>query len=354
MEKFFKSLFLCLVFLLLSCEKQVDDSYSNKKLSSKDRKEDSRGNLEEESRRDHELRRLKSKNIVISAELDHRFDGGYDYESYGGAECEDSDACMNICDELIPSRDRSRCYRSPRAFVEKLEDGFFTLLNISSVDSVDIRPGLIAGMLDINTDIISDLVEEEMSEGDLKSFLAWVAVNEDIAEVFLEEDRRSEIMKEAFKALGELQSSSVKKEEETGLNVGLIQDEDSFFYLAAVEGNSAAFQIAYKVLKSACRSRDCKMELLCARKLQTRSQSRIFGYQSKILNCRTSASQGRRMRSEAICYIHGAVSWSYLNELIEDRDIKDNDFQGEEKEITVERCNNYCGSSNSGKCERLR
>ena len=353
---FFKSLFVCLVVFLLSCGAQKDrGSYddSNTSSSSGDRREDNRGNLENENRRSLELNRLKSTNKVISAELDHRFDGGFYYEGYGGSECQDSPACMAICDSQVPKRNQNRCYRSPKSLVESLEDGFFTLLNISEVDSVDIHPGLIAGMLDINVDLVVDLVEDRMSEGDLKSFLAWVAVNEGIAEVFLEEDRRSEVMKNAFKELGELQVDA-KREEETGLNVGLIGNEDSFFYLSALENNSAAFQIAYKVLKSLCRSKDCKLDLICARENQTYNRSRVFGYESNLLKCRTSAEQGRRSRREAVCYIHGSATWSYLDELIEEEEIRDNDFEGEDNQITVEKCNDHCGDKDSGKCKKLR
>ena len=323
------------------------------RLYNKNRQQDTRGNLEDQNRRSAELRRLKRSDRVIDSKLDHRFDGGFYYEGYDGKECKESEACIAICDSQIPRKNRNRCYKSPRALVEKLEDGFFTLLNISEVKSVDINPGLIAGMLDINVDLVADLVEDQMSEGDLKSFLAWVAINEDIAEVFLAEDRRSEVMEKAFNALGGLQADA-RREAETGLNVGLVQNEDSFFYLAAIENNEAAFQIAYEVLESLCHSRDCKMNLLCAREVRTRSRSRIFGYESSLLNCKTSASQGRRTRSEAICYVHGAASWSYLNELIEGEEIKDRDFEGIDNEITLERCNDYCGDKDSDKCQRLQ
>ena len=356
--KNFGKLFFCFVFLFLSCgmptgEGDYEDPYSPTSNRNRDRKTDRRGNLDDDNRRDSEIRRLKDRDTIIQADLDHRYDGGYYYEGYGGAECGDSDSCIAICEYKIPRRNQSRCERSPRALVEALEDGFLALLNISEVDSVDINPGLIAGMLDINVDLIVDLVEDQMSEGDLKSFLAWVAVNDDIAEVFLREDRRTEIMEKAFDELGELQTDA-RREKETGLNVGLIQNEDTFFHLAALEGNEAAFEIAYDVLESVCNSKSCKMDLLCARENQTRNRSRIFGYESSILDCRTSASQGRRSRQETTCYIHGATSWSFLNELIEEDEIRDNDFEGEENQITVESCNEYCGERDSDKCKKLR
>ncbi len=320
------------------------------------RKGDSRGDFNDEESRSRELNRLRgSGKQVIEAELESRFDGGYHYEGYGGEECRRSDACMAICDGgLIPNNTQKRCYRSPKNLVEDLEEGFFNLLNISEVDSVNISPGLLAGMLDMNLNMVADLVEDRMSEGDLKSFLAWVAVNESIAYVFLEEDKRSKIMEKAFKELGEHQEEANKKRE-TGLNLGLIHKEDSFFYLSAVKDNAYGFQIAYEVLESACSSKNCKIDLLCARETLTGRRYRNLGYGATEFTCRTSAERRRRSRPtrDSICYIHGAAVWSYLTELIDERKIRDKDFKGENNAITVQTCNNYCGSRDSDKCKRI-
>lgn len=356
--KFLQCLFFCFVLLFLSCsglgqgDNSLEDPYAGSP-STRDRREDRRGDLTRPDRRDSEIRRLRGSDKIIEADLETRFDGGYYYEGFGGAECRDSDSCLSICESQVPKKNRNRCERAPRALVESLEDGFFALLSISDLDSVDISPGLIAGMLDINVDLVADLVKDDMSEGDLKSFLAWVAVNEDIAEVFLEEDRRSEVMENAFEELGGLQNSA-KREIETGLNVGLIQDEDTFFHLSALENNSAAFEIVYKILESECRSRECKLDQLCAREHQSRTRSRVFGFESNLLKCRTSSEQGRRSRRNATCYVHGAASWSYLDDLIEEGEIRDRNFEGEDNQITVEVCNEYCGDEDSGKCERIR
>ena len=353
---FFKYFFFFFVFFLLSCGEGNGRQTRRglyPPLPDRDRRIDRRGGFQTRDQRATEIRRLKGDK-VISAELDHRFDGGYYYEGYDGEECQESGACMDICDSELGYKNRHSCYKAPKALIMKLEDGFYDLLTISELDSVNISPGLLGGMLDINVDLVADLVEENMSEGDLKSFLAWVAVKEDIAEVFLKEDRRSEVMEKAFEKLGELLHPDARESRETGLNVGLIDDEDSFFHLSALENNEAAFQIGYEVLESLCRTRDCKLDLLCARELKTRTRSRFSGYKDSLIRCSTSAEQGRRTRREALCYIHGAASWSFLDELIEDDEIRDSDFRDETDKITVEICNTYCGDTNSGKCERVR
>ena len=310
--------------------------------------------------RSSELNRLRGGKHVIETELDYRYEGNL-YDTYTGERCDSSEECKRACVEWFPARNKSKCYRAPIEFVERVEDGFFTLLNIGDVREVDISPSLIAGMLDINVDLIEDLVAAKMNEGDVKSFLAWVAINEDIAEVFYKEDRRTKVMERAFRELGAYQSSpSGKDRREQGLNIGLIQKEDSFFYLSAVEDNEFAFRIAYKVLSAACGSKkDCKLNVFCSRLTQPRrrTRSRVLGDFYQGIECRTSAERLRRRRSyrprrSGACYIHGAAAWSYLYELIEEGKIRDLKFGGEEdNQISVDRCNKFCGRTNSEKCQ---
>ena len=354
--KFLHYVVMISLFSLLSCMGNGggESLLNGERPSTRERQRDSRGDLDQQDRRDAEINRLRRADQIIDSTLDNRYDGGFYYEGYDGEDCEEDRDCMHICDSRKVLRSsRKKCYSSPKALIENLEDGFRTLVSIAEVENVNIKPALLAGMLDLNIKFVVDLVEDRMSEGDLKSFLAWVAINEDIAEVFLAEDRRSKVMESAFEALGELQTDA-KKDKQTGLNTGLIGNDDSFFYLASKENNEAAFEIAYEVLDSVCSSRDCKMSLLCARELKTRRRSRIFGHDTSLLGCKTSASQSRRISRGGICYIHGAVSWSYLTEMIEEREIRDRDFAGRDNEVTVEACNKHCGDKNNKKCERIQ
>ena len=349
--KWLKYFFLSVFLFLLSCKPAEDlDPSSRARGVARDSVRESR-DYGDPRRRTAELRRLKGSRLVIRAELDNRYDGAF-YEDFDGEKCKEKKSCMAACDTLVKYSDRSRCYNSPQALVRRLEEGFFALLNISTVDSVDVSPNLLAGILDMDTGVVLELVEDHMSEGDLKSFLAWVAVNKDISRVFLLEDRRSKIIKEAFERLGGFQTGA-RKDIQTGLNTGLIHNDDSFFYLASVESNPYGFEIAHDILKSACsHDKNCKMNVLCAREVQSRSRSRIFGYNREI-KCRTSAEQSRRYRRGGICYIHGASAWSYLNELIGDRDIRDSDFTPSTNQITVDKCNDYCGDKDSSKCQKI-
>ena len=326
--------FFLAIFLILSCNpedssrgRDTDDSPPR----SGDRAED-----------------FKNRGLSIETFLDRRYDGGYYYDSYTGEPCEEDSRCRYICENKVLSKAKNHCYRAPKALVEDLEDGFFALVSIGDPDSVDISPALLAGILDIHNDLVLDLVENKMSEGDIKSFLAWVAVSDDIAQVFYQEDRRAKVLKEAFKRLGDFKEES-SKDIRTGLNTGLISEEDSFFYLSAMEDNEAAFLIVYKILQSTCSSRDCKMDILCARKLEHGRRSRILREDSsRYIECRTASNRRRRTRRDAICYIHGSLVWSYIDELIEEDTLRAGEFS--RKPVTVAVCNEHCGSRDSGKC----
>ncbi|MCZ0933223.1 MAG: hypothetical protein OXJ52_08735 [Oligoflexia bacterium] len=343
--------FFVFIFLL-SCQPgdMEQDSARARRLGSPadEEREKDRGFLDRSS----ELRRLRNdRSKVISATLEDRYEG-IPYGDYEGRDCEESESCKGICDDLVSYSKRKRCYNSPQGLVEDLENALFDLIRISDVNSEPISANLLAGIFHIDEDLLMYLVKEQMSEGDLRIFLAWVAINEDISKVFLNEDKSSDILEEAFEKLAEAQDGVTRgKRLETALNAGLIEDEDSFFYLTSAEDNSAGFEIAYDLLQSACSSKDCKMTVLCSRETQSSSRSRVFGYQST-QTCRTLARQDRRASRGGTCYVHGSVTWGFLDELIEERDIKDSDFKG--KPITVEQCNNFCGNERtSAKCKRV-
>ena len=341
-----------------SCEpKDSEEQNSGRDRRFKALKDEDKGREDRENssfvNREAELRRLRSeRSNFISSTLEDRYEG-VGYGSYSGEDCEENESCKEICDDLISYKRRKSCYRSPEDLVKSIESALFELIRISDLDSVPISASLLAGIFDLYEDLLLYLVKKQMSEGDLRSFLAWVAVNEDIAEVFLNEDKSSDVLEEAFERLVEFQDDvSRNKRIETALNIGLVEDQDSFFYLSSIEDNAPAFEIAYDLLQSACGSKkDCKMEVLCSRENLSSRRSRTFGYQYT-QNCRTLARQDRRLRSGGACYIHGAITWEFLAELIEEGDIRDSDFK--EKTVTVDQCNDYCGDErNSQKCKRV-
>ena len=350
--KLFKYFFV--VIFLWSCQpnNMEQDSARARRLGAPADREEEVDRGRDFLDRSTELRRLRNDRArVISATLEDRYEG-VPYGDYEGRDCEESESCKELCDDLVSYSKRRKCYNSPEGLVKDLENALFDLIRISDPNSTPISVNLLAGIFDIDEDLLMYLVKEQMSEGDLRSFLAWVAINEDISKVFLNEDRSSDILKEAFEKLAEAQDGVTRgKRLETALNIGLIEDQDSFFYLASAEDNSAGFEIAYDLLQSTCSSKDCKMTVLCSRETLSSSRSRVFGYQST-KTCRTSVRQDRRANRGGTCYVHSSVTWGFLDELIEERDIKDSDFK--DKPLTVEQCNNFCGNERTSvKCKRV-
>jgi len=361
--KLYKNFFICVLFFSSCVPKNIDRDAEEKtiretrsqvetRLTDRSSERSVRG----EDYRSSELRRLKgSSDPVIRSFLEDRYSGGS--YGYGGDLCKEVSSCLDICEETFSSKYRRKCENASAEFIENLEEDLFKLISISDLDEVDISPSFIVAVLEFDEDLLSDLVKQNMSEGDLKIFLAWVAVNNKVSEAFAEDSRAArEILSQAFERLGEFNDG--KDELETGLNIGLIGEDDTFFSLASDEVNEEGFALVYRILENACSNESCKLEVLCSREKQTTSRSsRIFGSSRSISvsTCKTSTRTDRRIRSTGeTCYIQGSSVWSFLEELIEDEQIRDSDFDDNDT-VTVEKCNRFCGSvsDNNKKCHRI-
>ena len=319
----------------------VKDEEGNKVVEY-DEDESDRGRVRQERER------LKSK--IIFSTVDDRFGStGRDYGDYDSDDCDEFPHCKEICNKT--TRRKTQCYKQPRDLVEDIQDGLFELTQISDVDDVKMSPSLLQGILDIDKELLEDLVDDHMSEGDIKSFLTWVAINKSIATVLEKKDSKHTIVEKALEELGRFQVGS-KRDAESGLSTGLIGRDDTFLALAADESNSYAFKIGYEILEDSCRDIVCKLRLLCARERRRSSRGRSLGLD---LGCRTPTNSRQRSRRDRVCYVHGGGVWSYLYELIDDKEIRDSDFKINEDDpkdgpIGVERCNKVCGSKSNKNC----
>ena len=321
------------LFVLLGCDGLTDS-----------RRRDGR-DLEGEDplSRERERLRIRSEN-VIDAFLDGRAGSSHSYEEYDGPKCKLSEECKEICDEFRSIR--SKCYNQPESLVRDLKGGLFELIRLSEVkDSVRVSPSLFYGILELDIDLVKDLIEEHMSKGDLKSFLAWIAFHDDIASVLERADRRRQILKTAFEELGKLQTDA-RQHIKAGLNTGLAGADDTFFYVASDSDNETAFVMAHEILDDECSNRNCKLEIYCTRTERVQSRRREL---ESLFFCRTPEDGQRRSARETMCYVHGSDVWGYLHELIGDEEIRDSDLGG--AAINVDRCKRVCGNRNSRKCE---
>lgn len=305
--------------------------------------------------------RLKNNEQIIYSTVTDRYgaviSSGYgDYDATD--KCSDDKDCKKICDKT--TRNKTRCYRQPRELVEDIQLGLFDIINISDVQEVNVNPALLKGIIDMDQDLIVKVIEKEMNEGDLRSFLAWIALNESIASVLENEDRKGEILETALKELGRKQSGS-RKHFKTGLNTGLIGRDDTFLSIASTEYNEYAFRIGYELIQDDCRSNlDCKKRMLCARETRRSSRRNALKIYSV---CDTPENPKQRSRRAVVCYVHGGNVWNSLDELIIDGKIRDRNFNADYDEddkdqenelkgrLNIERCNEYCGSKKRDKCK---
>ena len=345
----FKYVLVCL-FLFSCTPKDADRQRDYNSDRDFDRRNSRRDSRDQADYRSGALRRLRvsSDPVVVRSFIDRRYSNpSYNYD---GDDCEERRSCKDICDESFSRSSRGRCYRAPAELIENLETDIIKLISISDLDSVDISPAFVEAILDFDEDLVLDLIRENMSEGDLKTFLAWIAVNENISKAFLNENSDN-VLERAFKELNEFQTDS--RREETVFNIGLIDENDTFLSLASDENNEDGFVLGYEVLDRICSNRNCKLEVLCARESESNSRSRIFGYSFRSNPfCKTSTRGSRRHRRGNSCYIHGSNVWSFLDELIDEEEIRDSDF--DENPITVNACNSFCGEDRSSntKCRR--
>ena len=307
--------------------------------------------------RDGEVRRLRRSSAPyrIGAEVRSRYSGVRDYSldydeyDYEGPECETSAACKDICGRLVSSGRRKRCYKKPISLVEALDQAVFTLLNLSDARSDPISPSLFYALFEMDRKIVPDLVrKDKMSEGDLRTFLAWTALNRDIARIIKDKDKS--LLRDALKTLGQYHINTEKPDLWIGLNTGLIGREDTFLYLAADSSNEEAFIMANRILeKNVCNDAwTCKQEMYCAR---TRTETRRRGRRRAAReDCRTPGETRRYSRS-GLCYVHGGVVWSYLFDLIEDEEIRSADLK--RLIFSVEKCNQICGDKKIKECDAV-
>lgn len=316
-------------------------------------------NNRQEQQEDNSRRSALKNRSVLQARVSDRYNSsrisGRDYR--GEDECSDDSQCVRKCDMITDSSsERKRCEKLPLYVVEDLENGIISLRNIEDASSVDISPDLLIDMLDLGYKFLQELIEKDMSEGDIKTFLAWVAVNEDISEVFAKQDRGNKIIETAVEELAD----KYDYENEDVLKMSLLGTDDTFFHLAADENNEYGFGIAYDILKEECGSNiNCKKEVICAREYRQRSSNHALRSASRRTSlCRTSSSTSSRSSlyyRNSTCYIQGDLVWSYLNELLDDDEDDGNvaDKVFDNTTFNVNECNKFCGSENTkneGKC----
>lgn len=293
--------------------------------------------------------------LVINAEIEDRYKGGSDYElDYDGPACKESVECVDRCRRLVSSSRRRQCEKEPAPLVEAIEKAIVGLLSLDDPESesAPIDAGLFQVIFRLDRSLIPNLLKRDhMTEGDLRMFLAWIALNQDVARVLYQENRSGSILRDSFRKLGEAQENRQKSQLIAGLNSGLIKREDTFLALAADRENEEGFIMAHNVVYSACSSTQCRLEIYCARE---NFSGRSFRSRRDQESCRTPGDDRRYSRNR-LCYVHGGLTWSYLSDLIEEEEIRisNGDLKDALLKLNVDNCNKACGDADNTQCDAV-
>ena len=170
----------------------------------------------------------------------------YDEVNTISSVCSDRDSCQDICDDLFSyTTERYNCYELSSDEVntiskvsDELEHREINSNELEDLDADDVR-----AYLEIGMDSFIDLIKGEAVGDDAKEnnapqwgervsapssnrrnsakILVWIAENEDIAEVILEQDRNFELGLELFQAVGVSAINPSTWEVSSGLHVCL-------------------------------------------------------------------------------------------------------------------------------------
>ncbi len=169
-----------------------------------------------------------------------------------GPICEGDDDCEEICDDIYNSRrDRNDCEELSVAQVERFEEMYEILEDPDEDDLQDIDMSD-AGDFDVFINISIEPLHKlvgKYNTREAKDFLAWIAGDEDVAEILEDEDDDYEVLDTL---LDELNTDAF-----LALAVN-IDSSDNFMDLAVVAGNEKALEWIHDYLES--EHDDCKLE----------------------------------------------------------------------------------------------
>lgn len=132
---------------------------------------------------------------------------------YKGQTCEDlsgreQDDCEDICKEIYPnSKTRRECEELEVRLIEDLEEIHEILEDADDDELQNIDAELFDAYLNIDIAGLDDIIDDYSSK-DAENFLFWLIDNEDIAEIFRDEDDDYETLENVFENLDSSYSSN--------------------------------------------------------------------------------------------------------------------------------------------------
>ena len=264
---------------------------------------------------------------------------------FQGPDCDDSIECSDLCEQMFPRDTRSKCNNLPEDMVETLFESYRHLQNIRE-DSLNdvVDPSALATLINIDNEVILNLVRDEWGVRDMESFLNWSASSPVVIQVLDDEDDNFEIFNRILLELSEEKFSN--RDIIVGLSSDLGQYAWTFLYTAYENDNETAVEYLFDFLNVYCPApkKNCKLRMLCLREeIDRRSNS----YSSAPICPRVSHTGFYR---DKYCYLQGPGVWSYINNLVEEKELKDVDVIAVSP-LDEDYCKDFCKGS-AKHCDR--
>ena len=317
-------LFILLLLFFNNCQNQ-SDYYEDRRYDEErysDRRYD-RGSSRS-YRNDSELRTVnRSSSVRFQPLKESQFDGD---------DCEDSEECRELCDEIFSRSLQDRCENFPEDMVEVLYETYQDLksASLSSLENMD--PSALAVLMNMDDRFIN-LLKDDWGISGISALLDYTAKNPLAVEAFQYSDNE-EIFKDLLLEFARLSNKTAHLS--TALSLNVARHRETLPALIKNADNEIAMQFILDILSQECTdSFDCKKKMLCVREDISRRTSR----QRSADLC---PYLGVRERAD-YCYIQGPDVWSYIENLIDEGDIKDRDLTN--LELNEQMCDTFCSRS---------
>lgn len=315
-------LFILLLIFFNNCQNQYEDYDSRYQYSDRDRYDGRYGGRSDRYRSRSDLREVNTS-IRFEPISKRQFDGD---------DCEDSNDCQDLCDEMFSGSIRDKCENLPEDMVDALYTAYKNLKYASPSNLEDMDPSALAVLLDMDSGMI-DLLKEDWGIRGVSALMDYTARSPLAVEAF-QYGSNEEIFKSIL-----IEFSQLKHNESHltyALSSNVVRHRETMLALIKNADNKEAMQFVFDLVNQECSTLACKQKILCVREDITRRSSRQR-------NSDICPYLGPRDRAD-YCYIQGPDVWSYIENLIYEGYLNDRDLRG--LDLNEQMCDSFCSRNN--------
>lgn len=310
----YPALFILFLIFFNNCQNQYDDYYDNRFY-------DDRNSGNSRYRNNSDLREINTSSSVRFEPITKR--------QFEGDNCEALDDCQDLCDEMFSGTAQERCESLPEDMVTALYSAYENLKH-ASMDSLQrMDPSAMAVLIDMDDRFIGVFREDWGIHG-VSALIDYTVRNPLMIEAF-----RYGNNEETFKSIL-LDFARLKHNNASlisALSVNVVRHRETVLTLIKNSDNKEAMQFVFDLVSRECSSPvQCKQQILCVREDISRRSIRD-GYSE------VCPYLSPRDRSD-YCYVQGPDVWSYIENLIYDRDLNDPDLAS--LDLNEQMCNSFC------------